>query len=294
MKFPQEVNRLIEMALREDIGKRDITTELCIPKGVRCRGKMIFREKAVAAGLGLLPYIFKKLDHRVKVRILAKEGSTVGKNRLVATLVGPARSILTGERTVLNFVTHLSGVATLTRSYVEKVKPYRAQILATRKTTPGLRFLEKSALRAGGGDDHRMGLYDQILVKENHLEIRSKAIGRREDLKSWTKALKKKTSRGIKIEVEAQSLSVLRQLLASPVDIILLDNLPIPQIHQAVLLRNQRRKRPLLGVSGGVTLKTVRAVAKTGVERISVGRLTHSAPAINISIDIDRVSHGTV
>ena len=139
MKLPKEVDRLIELALREDIGKRDITTELCIPKGVRCRGKMIFREKGVVAGLWLLPYIFRKLDRRVKVRILVKEGSAVGKNRLVATFVGPAQSILTGERTALNFVTHLSGVATLTRSYVEKVKPYRAQILATRKTTPGWR-----------------------------------------------------------------------------------------------------------------------------------------------------------
>ena len=294
MKVPKEVHPLIEIALREDIGKRDITTELCIPKNVRCRGKMIFREKAVVAGLWLLPYIFKKLDRRVKVRILVKEGSTVGKNRLVATLEGPARSILTGERVALNFVTHLSGVATLTRRYVEKIRPYRAQILATRKTTPGLRFLEKSALRAGGGDDHRMGLYDQILVKENHLEIRSKAIGRKEGLKKWAQDLKKKTPKGIKIEVEAQSLRLLRQLLASPIDIILLDNLSLPQIHQAVLLRNRKGKRPLLGVSGGVTFKTVRAIARTGVERISVGRLTHSAPAVNVSIDIDRISRGKI
>ena len=294
MKVPQEVNRLIEIALREDIGKRDITTELCIPKGVRCRGRVIFQERAVVAGLWLLPLIFKKLDRRVRVRILVKEGSAVGKNRLVATLEGSARSILTGERAALNFVTHLSGIATLTRRYVKKVKPYRARILATRKTTPGWRFLEKYALRVGGGDDHRMGLYDQILVKENHLEIRSKAIGRRENLKKWAQNLKKRTPKGIKIEVEAQNFNVLRQLLASPVDIILLDNLSVPQIRQAVLLRNKRGEKPLLGVSGGVTFKTVRAIAKTGVERISVGRLTHSAPATNISIDIDRISHGKV
>ncbi len=290
MKPPGEINRLIDLALREDIGEGDLTTELCVPRGNRCRGKIIFREVGVAAGLWLLPLIFKQLDRRVKVRRLVKEGSRVRKNRVVAILEGPARSILTGERVALNFISHLSGIATLTRRYVEKVRPYRAKILATRKTTPGWRFLEKYALRTGGGEDHRMGLYDQILVKENHLEIRSKAMGRKEDLKKWTQALKKKTPKGIKIEVEAQNLKVFRRLLTSQVDIILLDNLSVPQIRKAVLLRNRRGKRPLLGVSGGVTLGTVRSIAKTGVERISVGRLTHSAPAINISIDIDRVS----
>ena len=248
MKVPKEVDQLIEIALREDIGKRDITTELCIPKGVRCRGKMIFREKGVVAGLGLLPCIFKKLDHRVKVRILAKEGSEVGNGRLVAILEGPARSILTGERVALNFLTHLSGISTLTRRYVEKVRPYRTRILATRKTTPGWRFLEKYALRTGGGEDHRMGLYDQILVKENHLDLRSKTKSQKQELKKWIETLRRRTPKGIKIEVEAQNLRVFRQLLMSRVDIILLDNLSVRQIRQAVLLRNKRGKKPLLGV----------------------------------------------
>ena len=284
-------DRLIQMALREDVGKRDVTTDVSIPKEKKARGKIIFREKGVAAGLWIVPLIFKRLDRRVKIRVVAKEGKIAKKNQTVVVLEGSARSILTGERIALNFLAHLSGVATLTRRYVEIAKPFGAQILATRKTTPGWRLLEKYALRMGGGQDHRMGLYDQVLVKENHLQLRS-ASDERKGLKEWVAKIKKKVPRGMKIEVEAQSFREFLQLLSSKTDIILLDNLSVSEIRRAVLLR--KGKRPLLGVSGGVTLENVRQIAKTGVERISVGRLTHSTPSVNISMDFEEIHGGKI
>jgi len=288
MKPNTAVLQLIRLALKEDIGKGDITTELTIPKEKRCRGKIIFREKGVIAGLWIIPLLFKRIDRRVRARVVAKEGRIARKNQVVVVLEGPARSILTGERIALNFLSHLSGVATLTRRYVDKVKPYRVKILATRKTTPGWRFLEKYALRVGGGEDHRMGLYDQVLVKENHLALRQKTKDKRpKTLREWMNVIRKRAPRGMKIEVEAQSLREFRELLPSPADIILLDNLSVQEIRKAVMLRNRKGKRPLLGVSGGVTLANIRQIAKTGVDRISVGRMTHSAPAVNISIDIE-------
>lgn len=290
MKVTPEIRHIIQLALKEDIGKGDVTSRLSIPDKARCRGKMMAREEGVIAGLWLLPPLFHQLDRRVKVKIFAKEGSRIRKNRLLATFEGPARSILTGERTALNFVTHLSGIATLTRKYRDAVKPYGTMILATRKTTPGLRVLEKYAIRMGGGDVHRMGLYDEVLIKENHIAIR-RATGskRQETFKEWLRSIRKRIPRGMKIVVEAQSFREARLLLGCPIDKILLDNLPPKTLRKVVRLRNQKGRRPRLQASGGITLETIRNVARTGVEEISVGRLTHSAPALNLSVDIDKI-----
>jgi len=289
MKENASVALLIREALQEDIGKGDLTTRLCIPKERRCRGKVIVREEAVVAGLWLLPLIFNRLDRKVKVRLLAKEGKKVPRNELLATLEGPAGSILTGERVSLNFLSHLFGIATLTRRYLQQVKPYRMKILATRKTTPGWRFLEKYAVQMGGGEIHRMGLYDEVLVKENHLLIASKSWRHADTLRGWIQKVRRGVPKGIKIVVEAQTLREARGLLSASVDKILLDNLTPKQIRKVVLLRNRKGKRPLLQASGGVTLETIRKIAGTGIEEVSVGRLTHSAPAVNISVDIDKI-----
>lgn len=287
MKIPKETERLIEIALKEDIGKGDVTTRLTIQKEKRCRAKIIFREKAVVAGLFLMTPLFRCLDRRVKVRPLVREGAVVRKNQAVVLLEGPAGSILTGERVALNFLSHLSGVATLTRRYVDRVKPYPVKILATRKTTPGFRFLEKHALLSGGGEDHRMGLYDQVLVKENHLQLRQVTSDKQQEtLKDWVERIRKKVPKGMKIEVEAQSVREARELLSSQADIVLLDNLSLAEIRKVASLRKNLKRKILLGVTGGVTLANVGEIAKTGVERISVGRITHSAPAVNISLDI--------
>ena len=290
MKTTPEIRRLVQLALKEDIGKGDVTSRLCIPERTYCRGKMIVRENGVIAGLWLLPALFQKLDRRIKVKIFVKEGSRVWKGRLLSTFEGPARSILTGERTALNFVTHLSGIATLTRKYLKAVRPYGTEILATRKTTPGLRSLEKYAIRMGGGNVHRMGLYDEVLVKENHLAIRQ-ATGntRQETIKEWIEGIRRRTPKGMKIVVEAQNLMEARLLLDSPVDKILLDNLSQKALRKIVQFRNRKGRHPKLQASGGITFETIRSIARTGVEEVSVGRLTHSAPALNISVDIDRI-----
>jgi len=204
----------------------------------------------------------------------------------LATVEGSARSVLTGERVALNFVSHLSGIATLTHQYLQKVKPYRTEILATRKTTPGWRFLEKYAIQKGGGNIHRMGLYDEVLIKENHIALRERHP---QTLEAWIQRVYRKRPKGIPMVVEAQSLQEARQLIAAPVHKILLDNLTPRQIRKAVHFRNQKGKRPILQASGGITLKNVREIARTGVEQVSVGVLTHSAPAVNISMDIDRI-----
>ena len=290
MNITPEISHLVQRALQEDIGKGDITSRLCISARVLCRGKMMAREEGVVAGLWLLPVLFHALDRGIKVKIFAKEGGRVRKNRLLATFEGPARSILTGERTALNFVTHLSGIATVTRRYIDAAKPYGMAILATRKTTPGLRILEKYAIQMGGGNVHRMGLYDEVLVKENHLAIRQAAGNtRQETMKEWIGKIRRQTPKEMKIVVEAQSLQEARLLLDCPVDKILLDNLPPKTLRKIVQLRNRKGKHPRLQASGGITLETIRSVARTGIEEVSVGRLTHSAPALNISVDIDQI-----
>lgn len=286
-----KVRPLLESALLEDIGAGDITTETLIPPGSRAEGTFISRQGGVLAGGILLQPLFALLDPAVVVELKMQEGSPLRPGDVLASIRGPAAPILKGERQALNFLARLSGIASLTRLYVEAVKGTPTEIFDTRKTTPGWRLLEKYAVRMGGGSNHRLGLYDQILIKDNHLKLvcpaeLNLAIGRA-----------RQTLPGVRIELEVETLTELEPALKPGVDIILLDNMTCAELEEAVRTVRQLPQpgRPILEASGGITLENVREIALTGVDRISVGALTHSATALDISLELKPVGeHGKV
>ena len=275
--------RIIRNALDEDIGSGDITSKLTIPKNLKVKARIIAKEAGVIAGILVVRNVFKMIDKNIKFKPLVKDGQSVKKNKILARIEGNARKILLGERTALNLLSHLSGIATFTKEFTNRIKPYRVKILDTRKTNPDLRYLEKYAVRCGGGDNHRMGLWDMILIKDNHL-----SINRGKGIKDIIKNVKKGNSRGLKIEVEVKNLREVKEALSAKPDIIMLDNMSIPTIKRAVKLRNSNPayKNIQLEVSGGVNLKNVRQIAATGVDLISVGALTHSTKDIDVSFQI--------
>jgi nicotinate-nucleotide pyrophosphorylase (carboxylating) len=277
-----EIRPLLERALAEDIGAGDLTTEMLVPSGTSAQGVFIARAGGVLAGGILLQPLFGLLDRAVVVELKMQDGSSLRPGDLLAGISGPAPAILSGERQALNFLARLSGVASLTRRYVEAVKGTRAEIFDTRKTTPGWRVLEKYAVRMGGGKNHRMGLYDQILIKDNHLRLAS----RQELARAIARARKERP--GLLIEMEVESLEELKEALKLGLDIIMLDNMTAPELEQAVRMVKQlpQRNRPILEASGGINLENVREIALTGVDRISVGALSHSAPALDISLEL--------
>jgi len=283
MKWGPEVKQLISRALREDIGTGDVTTELLVNSRLKARAVIYAKSSGVLAGIGLAESVFKCLDKRIKFRSLRRNGQKIRKRDKVAEIVGPARAILTAERTVLNFLQHLSGVATLTSKFVEKVRNTKVIICDTRKTTPGWRVLEKYAVRMGGGKNHRFGLYDQILIKDNHI----KASG------SIQKAIRLtvRQNRGkLSVEVEASNLKEVQEALSAGSGWIMLDNLTPSDTKKAIgLIRNcskEKERRIIIEVSGKVNLRNVRGLAKLGPDLISVGQLTHSAPASDFSLKI--------
>lgn len=270
----------IARALAEDIGSGDITSTAFIPEAQRSSASIIAKEDCVVAGLDAALEVFRQVDTTIGVRVLKKDGDRVAKGEEVLHADGPTRALLSAERTALNFLQQLSGVATLTRRFVDAVSGTNAVILDTRKTTPGLREFERAAVRAGGGTNHRFGLFDQILAKDNHLAVTSDAsslqaaIGR-------AKAAKP----DVVVEIEADNLDQVRILCTlHGVDIILLDNMTNDEMREAVRIRGDRPI--LLEASGGVNLQTVRAIADTGVDRISAGALTHSARAADFSMEL--------
>lgn len=277
-----EAARLVALAVEEDVGPGDVTTEVCLAAGRPGRGSIVARRPGVVAGLWVSQMVYKLIDPTVVLTLKAADGDAVEAGQELAVVAGPAASILTGERTALNFLQRLSGIATLTRRFVEAVRGTRAVICDTRKTTPGWRWLEKYAVRCGGGTNHRVGLYDQVLIKDNHIALSGRDIG------GLVAEARARVGPGLKIEVEVDTLEQLRAVLSLPVDFILLDNMTAAQMRQAVALRDELCPGgpPLLETSGGVTLQTVREFAETGVDRISVGALTHSAPALDIALDI--------
>jgi nicotinate-nucleotide pyrophosphorylase (carboxylating) len=282
---------IVEQALKEDIGEKDITTSLLVPPETRVEGHIRAKEEGVIAGLPVAELVFKTVDRNLRVKIGVKEGQKVRKGRVIAEVRGRAGSILRAERTALNFLQRLSGIATLTNRFVEKVRPYRALILDTRKTTPNLRILEKYAVGCGGGRNHRMGLYDQVLIKDNHLRIVASTLSGAQGLRDVVQRARKRIREGMKIEVEAKNLSQLRQLRGAGVDIIMLDNMTVKRMKKAVQVLKSGppvpgARLPLIEASGGITLKNVSQIAKTGVDRISIGALTHSALALDISLDV--------
>jgi nicotinate-nucleotide pyrophosphorylase (carboxylating) len=277
--------RLIELALDEDLGRRnpgwlaDVTSRALIIPGVTI-GKAAFvaRQPGVLSGLPVIPLVLASLDPRLAFDPLLADGCKLEPGASFAVVHGPIDALLTAERTTLNFLQHLSGVATLTARYVEAVGGLPVKILDTRKTTPGWRLLEKYAVRCGGGHNHRMGLYDGILIKDNHLAATNNAFSIRE-------AVAKARHIPLPVEIEVDTLAQLEEALAGKPDIVLLDNMPPANLREAVRRRNAVASGVLLEASGGVTLETIRAIAETGVDRISVGALTHSAPALDIGLD---------
>ena len=273
---------LIDLALAEDIGSGDVTSLYFIPEERRACAFVAVRKDGVVSGVGLAARVFSTVDPSLAVEILISDGSRVAAGALLIRVEGSARSILTAERTALNFLQHLSGVATLTARYVEQVKGTRSRILDTRKTTPAYRLLEKQAVLDGGGTNHRLGLYDRAMVKDNHLVAEG-------GLKAIQAAIDqlKSDKPGVEVELEADSLEQVRAFLAMDgVDFILLDNMSLEELRAAVEMRGERGK-PQLEASGGVTLETLCKIAETGVDFISVGALTHSAPALDVGLDFE-------
>ena len=285
--FESALEDLIHGALREDIGSGDITTKLLIPKNRLIKAAIILKEKATVAGLEIARKVFKAVDKDIRFEAVSADGSQEKPGKIIAKIQGQAGSILSGERTALNFLSHLSGVATVTRSFAEQVKPYKVKIMDTRKTTPGLRELEKCAVALGGGYNHRMGLWDAVLVKDNHiavLKVGSKGI----NIKDIARLVKEKKPQGMKADIEVRNLKEFQEVLKIPPDIIMLDNMDISQIKKAVAMRDAQRNRQnvKIEVSGGVCLSNVKAIAKTGVDIISIGALTHSAKAVDMSLEV--------
>ena len=273
----------IAAALEEDIGDGDVTTDFFVPETLRATGRIIVREKAVVAGTGAAAELFRKVDPATDVQINRRDGDDVGPDDVIIEVRGFARSILKAERVALNFLQRLCGIATLTREFVNAVGNHPAKILDTRKTTPGLRALEKAAVVAGGGVNHRFGLYDMVLVKDNHLA----ALG---DLSNFAERIRRLRQErpNIRIEVEADDLEQARAFVeVDGIDVILLDNMTPAQIREAVALRRNNIK---FEASGGITLKNVKRVAATGVDYISIGALTNAARAIDISLEMTHVT----
>jgi nicotinate-nucleotide pyrophosphorylase (carboxylating) len=275
--------RLIELALGEDLGDAgDLTCRALIGENEKASVAVVARRAGVLAGGPVAAAVFERFDAGIAWEERIGDGARVAPGSVIATVSGLLRPILTGERTALNFLTHLSGVATLTRRFVDAVAGTRARILDTRKTLPAYRVLEKYAVRAGGGVNHRMGLYDGVLIKDNHLAA---WIAKGGSIAAAVEEARRKTEGGLPIEVEVDTLEQLRDALAGGPDLVLLDNMNLAVLRQAVTERDAAAPGIALEVSGGVTLETVRAVAETGVERISVGALTHSAVALDIAFD---------
>lgn len=273
---------LIDLALTEDIGSGDVTSLYFIPQDRHARAMVTARTAGVVSGVELAARVFQTVDPFLEVEILIAEGSRVSRGDVLIRVEGTARSILTAERTALNFVQRLSGTASLTARYVKAVEGTKARILDTRKTTPGYRLLEKRAVVHGGGVNHRLGLYDRAMVKDNHLV----AEGGPPAIQQAIHRLKHERP-GVEVELEADNLDQVAVFLAMDgVDHLLLDNMSPDDLRRAVALRGER-PRPLLEASGGVNLETVRGIAETGVDFISVGSLTHSAPALDIGLDFE-------
>ena len=274
----------IAAALKEDIGKGDITTEFFVSEALHASGRIIAHESAIVAGTATAAEIFRKIDPATDVQIVRSDGEAVATGDVVIEVRGFARSILKAERVALNFLQRLCGIATLTRQFVDAVGNHPARILDTRKTTPGLRALEKAAVVAGGGVNHRSGLFDMVLVKDNHLA----ALGGLSGFADQIRRLRKEQP-NIRIEVEADDLEQARAFVEiDGIDVILLDNMEPAQIREALALRRNNIK---FEASGGITLKNVRRIAATGVDYISIGALTNAARAVDLGLDMTHV-HG--
>ena len=283
-ELPEAILAAIRNALAEDIGAGDVTTISIVPPDARMSGRIIAKQAGVVAGLDVAAATFRLLERDVEFLPRVEEGASVENRQVLADLSGPARALLTGERTALNFLGRMSGIATLTRQFVEAVAGTKAVILDTRKTAPGLRLVDKLAVQRGGGQNHRVDLYDMILIKDNHIDFAG----------SLAEAVNRARGAGIslceaptrQVEVEVRTLEDVRAALELGVQRILLDNMSTEMMSEAVTLTNSRAK---LEASGNVTLENIRKIAETGVDFISIGALTHSARVFDMSLDFTKV-----
>lgn len=270
------VDKIIDLALEEDLGPGDITTLAIIDASTRGKARLLAKEEIVLAGIEVFDGVLSRLDPEISVRSNFRDGDVVPEGSEVGLVEGSIRGILSGERTALNFLQHLSGIATVTRRYVEKTDPTRVRLIDTRKTTPGLRVLEKYAVRMGGGFNHRMGLFDGILIKDNHIA----AAGSISEAVIKARATVPHT---VRIEVEVDDLRGLEDAIEAGADAVLLDNMSTEEMRNAV---QTARGRVLLEASGGITLESVEEISQTGVNLISVGAITHSARSVDISLEL--------
>jgi nicotinate-nucleotide pyrophosphorylase (carboxylating) len=270
---------LIDAALAEDVGPGDFTTLWTVPAERRAEARIVAKGSGVIAGSAVAEEVFRRVDPSLEVVVDARDGTAVEPRDLAMTVRGSARSILTAERTALNFMQRLSGVASVTRRYVRAVEGTGARVIDTRKTTPGMRLLEKAAVLAGGGANHRVGLHDMVMIKDNHIA----AAG---GITAAVEAVRRRNDRGLRVEVETTSLEEVREALAAGVDRIMFDNMSPELMRAAVAVVRGTSPRPETEASGGITLDTIRAYAETRVDFISVGALTHSAPSLDLSLQL--------
>jgi len=302
----QEIDELVRRALAEDVGTGDATTAAIVPAGTPAKAHVIARQPVVCAGLPIAESIFRALDREMRIGCLHKDGSLVESGTELVEIAGEAQAILTGERTALNFLAHLCGIATLTRRFVEQLAGTRARIRDTRKTTPGLRALEKYAVKCGGGTNHRFGLYDAILIKENHISIAGgvkAALDRAHAFTSLKMAAPRTASAydaagldpklvgagPLSVQIEVRNEEELREALGAGAEAVLLDNMTAEAAKHCVQLARNLRRDCVIEISGGITLDNVRAYAETGADFLSSGVLTHSAPAANLSLLVEGV-----
>ena len=289
----EKIRDIVQLAIKEDIGDGDITSKIFIPGGSETKGMLIAKEAGIVAGLPVAGYVLSQIDENLIFTSNIEDGSRVKKGTIIGSVKGLTLSLLSAERLVLNFLQRLSGIATATNRFAEKIKGYGTQIMDTRKTAPGWRYLEKYAVRVGGGINHRMGLYDQILIKDNHL----KAMGSEKENGTISRLVRKareQIENGMLIEVEVEDLCQIKDVVDAGVDIILFDNMEPSKIREAVdivreIEKNQDAgtgKAILTEASGNITIENVEEYADAGVDRISVGAITHSARALDISFDI--------
>lgn len=273
------IDQLIQMALKEDIGTGDITAQATVPEGIRAKASINAKGDLVLAGIDIAQKVFSAIDPKIKWSANKSDGEYCKANEVLATLEGDARCLLTAERTALNFLQRLSGIATMAKRFSDAISGTKAKILDTRKTTPGFRALEKHAVKMGGGKNHRMGLYDHFLIKNNHIAVAGSVPAA---LKAALEARKPDQ----KIEIETRKIEEVRDALEGGADIIMLDNMSVDQVRLAVEFVAGRVE---LEVSGGITLDTIRSYAETGVDYISAGVITHSAPAADINMTLEKV-----
>ena len=289
----EKIRDIVQLAIKEDIGDGDITSKIFIPDGSESEGMLVAKEAGIVAGLPVAGYVLSQIDENLIFTSNIEDGSMARKGTILGSVKGLTLSLLSAERMVLNFLQRLSGIATSTNMFAERIKGYRTQIMDTRKTAPGWRYLEKYAVRAGGGINHRMGLYDQILIKDNHL----KAMGTEKENDTISRLVKKareQIKNGTLIEVEVEDLCQIREVMDAGVDIILFDNMEPSKIREAVEMvkefensRDAGNGRAILTeASGNITIENVEEYADAGVDRISVGAITHSVRALDISFDI--------